>query len=597
VLPESLGRLANLLGPDRIINRAYELEQLTRDMGEVPTLLGRRLPPVVPGFGLRPRSTAELAQAVTELARDGVPWTARGMASTGLGGAVPLCDGAVVDLGDLRGVDAVDGAGLRVSVRAGTTFYSLQRALAGSGLELLAQPSNAFGTIGGWAASGGLGLGSLGAGPVSDQVEAIEVVLPTGEVERLQSGDRRFHDFFGTEGQLGVISTLTVRVRRAEPGFRVVGRALPTFREAVSWACDLAGAEPRPGTVMIAGAEETGGDGQLPAGEVVLAELPPGSETPPAGGAGGRELPPETALRLWSRRFFPLDNHLGPVFLASEVVLPAAGAAPFVELCRRLARRYGVPIHPHGHLVRLGDPVEVLLLVVFPCDPRQLWHHLLLAPLAAALTAAGVRSGGRPYGVGSWNTPFVAASLGRDHLDRLARRKRELDPERLVNRGRFFGLATDSPALGLAMRPSVFPHLARAAALTTPRLIRRHDPSQLPASDAERCISCGACVPVCPAVAATGDESVSARSKLRLLRRIACQPAPAGAELADSLRCLKCGQCSEVCARALDLLHCWELLEDEVRARVDAGELGRVIDDFVEQVDRRHDRVLEVTLP
>jgi len=293
-----------------------------------------------------------------------------------------------------------------------------------------------------------------------------------------------------------------------------------------------------------------------------------------------------------------MDNPLGPVFLASEAIFPAEKVPRFVRAARRLTGRYGVPLHGHSYAVAAGDDPAILVLLTFPADPRQGWHHLMLTPLAAALTAAAVRHGGKPYGVGIWNTPFARRSFGDERHRRVEAAKRRLDPDGLLNPGKFFRVGTDVALLPTLMSPGVYPTSLRMAGLATPMLMKRHDPSELPAATEERCIACGACVPVCLAVAATGAESVSGRAKLALMRRLSAGDALDDDELLGSQRCLKCGQCAEVCARSLDLLGAWEELETTVRGRVDEARFREIIERFADQVDANRDElVLPVALP
>ena len=116
---------------------------------------------------------------------------------------------------------------------------------------------------------------------------------------------------------------------------------------------------------------------------------------------------------------------------------------------------------------------------------------------------------------------------------------------------------------------------------------------------APQCIGCGACVPVCPAVAATGRETVSARAKLRLANHLTNgEDGVADEDLVGALRCLKCGQCAEVCARGLDLLGSWDELEDQVTRRLDAPDrIRQTIETFTTQIDCSRTRVLASALP
>jgi len=591
--------VAEAIGEDQVRQGTAEVAAVARDMGEPPALFDRLLERRAPGLVVRPRDVDQLSRAVAVLSREGVSVTPRGIGSCGLGGAVPVAGGALLDLSRMTGVLGIDPDRQTVQVRAGTPFFFLEQALRRHGLTLQARPTNAFGTIGGWASAGGLGLGSLRAGPVAQQVEQLDVVLPDGGREVLDSSDARFNDFFDTEGQLGLIGGLTLRVREARHAPRIAGLVFPDLAAATAYVARLAADEACGSTlraaVLMGRSEDFGGD--LPAGEVLLVEGARAADFPDVDKPGAQNLDPGATARLWRHRFFPMDGDMGPVFLASEALLPPTLAADFVERARSTARRFGVPLHAHCHAVRTGGQLELLVLLLFPADPRQGWHHLMLTPLAAVLTSLAARAGGRPYGVGIWNTPFARAHFGEERYQQIAERKAAVDPAGVLNPGKFFSVGTDALALSTVMKPGLYSSSLQLASLFAPLAMRRHDPSARPATTADRCVSCGACVSVCPAVAATGSETVSARAKLGLQRRIDTGENPPDEELLDSQRCLKCSQCGEVCARGLALLEAWDELEKHVGERVAQDQLRDTIGSFVRLVDEQGGPILDAALP
>ncbi len=577
--------ITEALGPGRLVQGQRELGQLTRDMGTPPPVFERLLRCHPPSLALRPRSAAELARAVGLLSREGVAFTTRGLGSSGLGGAVPVSEGVVLDLSGLTGVLALDTARRRVHVAAGTSFFHLQRALDPHGLSLRSRPSNAFGSIGGWAACGGLGLGSLRAGPVAEQVTALDLVLPDGGQERLTPGDPGFPDFFDTEGQLGVIGALELQLGPSDRACAVAGLSFPDLSSAMDHLASIAQGDGRPLTALLVGrGREQHGLECPPDRELMLLQLPAG-QAPTQASRGVEMLPAELTARLWQRRFFPMDGPLGPIFLASESLLAMNRVAPYVAGARRLAARYGVPLHVHCHAVATGGSPRVLVLQLFPVDPGQPSRHLLLTPLAAVLTARARQAGGVPYGVGIWNTPFARDRFG-ERFEQLRARKNTLDPRGLLNPGKFFQVGVDAKLLPALMNPTLYPTSLSAAALASPLILPREAESQDAASTPARCIRCGSCATVCPAVTATGEETLSARAKLGLLQRLQQGEEPPETELLAALRCLDCGQCAEVCARGLDLLAAWQDLEQEARQRcTDPGALADSLLGFAEQVD------------
>jgi FAD/FMN-containing dehydrogenase/ferredoxin len=595
-LPDAARAVAEDLGEDRVLAHPTEVGAVGRDMGEPPALFDRLLARRAPGFVVRPRTEGEVAAAVARLASEGVPITPRGLGSTGLGGAVPVDGGAVLDLSWVTGVASIDPRTPAVEVSAGTSFYHLQSQLQPHGLTLLSRPTNAFGTVGGWASAGGLGLGSLAAGPLADQVLGLRAVHADGRPVVLQREDDGFADLFDTEGQMGILTRLTLRVAPHRARARLVGLVFEDLAAACAYLARVVEAANPRAAILMGRAEELV-EGEKP-GEILILEADPGDDLPDLDKPGARNLSDAVTSRLWQHRFFPMDSPLGPVFLASEALMPASRVAGFMAAAKGLAGRYKVPLHLHGHVVGGGEDPGVLALLLFPADPRQPWHHLMLTPLAAALTALAVKHEGRPYGVGIWNTPFARDHFGADRVRDLAQRKARWDPRGLLNPGKFFGVGSRAGALSTMMNPGLYPTSLGLASITTPWMMRRHDPSTRPATTADRCVCCGACVPVCPAVAATGNETVSARAKLALIKQLAHGDATDDGDLLGSLRCLKCGQCAEVCARGLDLVTSWEDLEAQVEARLDGPErIRETVEKFTRQVDQSRARVLASALP
>ncbi len=581
----------------RIITTPMELKDFQRDMGEPPRVFSHLLSSSMPQVLIQPQTPKELSVSIKLLHRRKIPFTPRGMGSTGLGGAVPVAGGAVVDLSRMSGIISVDKKTEEIKVLAGTTFHKIQTGLAKYGLELKSRPSNAFGTIGGWASGGGMGLGSLTAGPIMKQVRDVEVVYPDGSLELLTSSAKGFEDLFQTEGQLGIIASLTLQAQKCTHmphaialSASSVGSAMETVHALLKHSI------PVNELTLLGRTEDHPALSVEPGRQLLLATWtsPPGSVHIPDSSV---ILPQELANHLWNRRFFPMDNDLGPIFLASEAIVPLDKVESLTRAARKRARRFGLPLLLHGHVVATQDTLEMLVLFMFPCDPEREWNHLMLAPLAAILTSIARRKGGRPYGIGIWNTPFAKKSFGPKRMKRLKEQKRILDPDNLCNPGKFFRVGTKAKTLPLVMSRGVYPSMLSIASGLGPVLKGRsyQDKHANPAFD--RCVWCGACVTTCPAVAVTGSESVSARAKLSILKRIHQHEHVADEELASSMRCLACGQCQEVCARGLNLLDQWEDLERFARKQLDDESFKDCVTKFAALVDAKRDKAMGVALP
>ncbi len=111
------------------------------------------------------------------------------------------------------------------------------------------------------------------------------------------------------------------------------------------------------------------------------------------------------ASYIWSERYFALKaQRLGPSLLAGEVLLGRAALPNFIRRARRLARRFGADL---GIEAILAGADECTVIAAFPCDFRKPLSYFLNLLLVQLLVRLGTRLGGSPYGIGTWNSPFL----------------------------------------------------------------------------------------------------------------------------------------------------------------------------------------------
>ncbi|TLZ62901.1 MAG: FAD-binding oxidoreductase, partial [Methanobacteriota archaeon] len=206
--------LRRVLGPRaRIIWRGAELDLYARDQADIPESLRRMLIRTTPDVVVQPETVEDVANVVTAAYDLGIPVIPRGAASFPLGGAVPTMGGVVIDLSAMRRIHAIDKERILADVEAGVRWSTLQEVLRGDGLTLRTYPSSWFSTVGGWVATGGYGINSLKFGHLSKNVKALQVVTPTEGVWWVDEGHKDFPLYFGTEGQLGLVTRVVLKIR------------------------------------------------------------------------------------------------------------------------------------------------------------------------------------------------------------------------------------------------------------------------------------------------------------------------------------------------------------------------------------------------
>lgn len=154
-----------------------------------------------------------------EVAREhGVPITPVAAGSSLEGNALPARGGISLDVRGMDYVPEIDPESMTVTAGPGITHLELNRRLREHGLFFSVDPG-AEASLGGMAGTNASGSNALRYGAMRDQVLGLEVVLADGRVIRAGSKARKTssgydlkHLFVGSEGTLGVITELTVRV-------------------------------------------------------------------------------------------------------------------------------------------------------------------------------------------------------------------------------------------------------------------------------------------------------------------------------------------------------------------------------------------------
>ena len=204
-----LSDLRALLG-DRCTTNASELEHHSHSESWHPA--------GVPDVVVYPLSTDEVSAIVRAAARAGAPIVPFGAGSS-LEGHVNAVEGGVsIDLSRMTRVIRLSVDDLDVTVEAGITHRELNKALANTGVYFWVDPG-ADATIGGMTATGASGTTTVRYGTMRETVRGLTVVLADGRVIRTGGRARKSsagYDltrlFVGSEGTLGVITEITLRV-------------------------------------------------------------------------------------------------------------------------------------------------------------------------------------------------------------------------------------------------------------------------------------------------------------------------------------------------------------------------------------------------
>jgi glycolate oxidase len=415
---------------------------------------------VVPGTPIalvRAGSTPEVAATLRLASRFGVGVVTRG-AGTGLSGGSAAVDGCIT-LSTERMRDVRIDAGSMVAVaQPGALNVEVKAAARTEGLWYPPDPSSyEICSIGGNLATNAGGLCCVKYGVTTDYVLGIEVVLADGTVTRL--GGRTIKDvagldlkrlFVGSEGTLGVITEATLSLRPTPPpSSTVVATFADPVAAGVAVASTMASLRPSALELMdqaavaaVESAKPMGLDtsigalllGQSDAGDATAARIAEHAEAAGATYVAVTDDPDEGELLMAARRMaIPCVERLGSV-LIEDVGVPIPQIPALLAAVAGVAERHDTAIPVIGHA---GDGNFHPLVTFDPSDPAAVARAdaAFGAVMDAALDLGGTITG--EHGVGSLKAAHLATQLGPDVIDLSRRVKAALDPQGILNPGKW----------------------------------------------------------------------------------------------------------------------------------------------------------------
>jgi len=599
ITPTQVRELREQIGEGRVLTLKSDRAIYSYDLGHIPVYLKNLLFHSMPGCVIQPSSEEELIEIIKFCRAKGVRMITRAAASSGFGNVIPTDGEVVIDLSFLRQVVDFDPSVPSITVQSGTRWADVDAFLHEKGLALYTYPSSYYSSVGGWVATGGLGINSLRFGHLKNHVLSMRIVFPTGEARDVLPSNPWFSRFFGTEGQLGSITQVCLKVRPRPKQTFPLALSFREEQEAFQWMSRVMAGKTNCNHIKFMGPDLVTEINRFYGGPLieprpsVLAVFEDTEDRDNLEASPGEKAPEYLARFLWHERLFPLRmSQVGASFLASETLFEDGAVAPYVEEIRRMAGRLGFDLLVEAHAI---ETHRLLLMPHFLCDPKRPVHYLLALGLTSLLTKLAVDHGGVPYGVGIWNSPFIRDKYDVKSLNDLRRWKDQIDPDHLFNPSRYFHVETRLLNLpGLGFRPWIFRLLMKGLVVTSPiwawvtRSLNssRSIPTKV-LTPVERaaslCSRCGSCLSVCPAYRVTRDEALTPRSKLRLIQKLSERQVLSCEEAQKVFLCLHCRACEGTCQSRLSLVEAWKDLEE--RMARDYGTPGEAVDKFIKNVD------------
>jgi glycolate oxidase len=232
-------KLEDLIGRDYVITEPFELEKYSRDETEDLSFF--------PDFVVKVSNVNDISTVLKLANKYKIPITPRG-GGTGLsGGALPINGGIVLSTERMNRIIEIDKKNFFVIVEPGVITQTLQDTLESEGLFYPVDPASRGSCfIGGNVAENSGGPRAVKYGVTKDYVLGLEVVLPNGEF--LKTGSKTIKNatgynltqlFVGSEGTLGIITKIILRVLSVPTHRRVLLAAYNEVDECISSVAEL----------------------------------------------------------------------------------------------------------------------------------------------------------------------------------------------------------------------------------------------------------------------------------------------------------------------------------------------------------------------
>jgi D-lactate dehydrogenase (cytochrome) len=413
------------------------------------------------------RETGHVVEVLRYAEKQRVPVTPFGAGSSLEGHVIPTAGGISLDLGGLDAIAAIRPAELTATVGAGVRRLALERRLGEHGLFFPVDPG-ADATLGGMAATNAAGTMTVRHGKMRPQVLGLEAVLPGGRVIRTGSRASKTSAGYdttglliGSEGTLGVITELTLRVRGIPEATAVIRASLPDVNAACGASCAIVASGIEALRIELLDPwevealnlyAETG----FPTGALLFVEVAGGAtqvETEleevravlaGAGATGlAEERDPTRRARLWRARheIFFAEKAMAPgkASVSTDVCVPLGELEGAMRDARAAIDRLGLV---GGISAHAGDGNFHVALLVDPDDAEEMDRvgRFNEALVDYALAHDGTCTG--EHGIGLGKLDFLAREHG-DQLELMRSIKAAFDPNGVMNPGKVLRKETE----------------------------------------------------------------------------------------------------------------------------------------------------------
>ena len=441
--------------------RAYESDGLT----------AYRQPPMV---AVLPRTVGEVAAILKYCHAQDIKVVPRGSGTSLSGGALPLADGVLLGLGKFNRVIEIDYANRCAIVQPGVTNLAISQAVEGAGFYYAPDPSSQIAcSIGGNVAENAGGVHCLKYGLTTNNVLGVELVLMDGEIVRIggRHMDSDGYDLLGvitgSEGLLGVITEITVRILPKPPAARALLIGFPSSVAAGNCVASVIGAGIIPaGMEMMDNPAINAAEDFVEAGyprdaaALLIVELDgPDVEVDDlvervngiALDHGATSLrasrTEDERVRFWAGRksAFPAVGRISPDYYCMDGTIPRSRLPEVLSRIAELTETFGLRV---ANVFHAGDGNLHPLILYDANRDGELESAEAFGEeiLKLCVEVGGVLTG--EHGVGVEKRDLMGTMFSDDDLKQQQRLKCAFDPAQLLNPGKVFPVLHRCAELG-----------------------------------------------------------------------------------------------------------------------------------------------------
>lgn len=422
--------------------------------------------PAPPDAVIFAHSTDEVSAIVALCALHNVPIIPYGSGSSLEGHLLALQGGLSIDLSEMNAIVAIHPEDLTATVQAGVTRKALNEQLRDTGLFFPIDPG-ADASLGGMAATRASGTNAVRYGSMRENVLALTVVLADGRIIKTGTRARKSsagYDltrmFVGSEGTLGIITEVTVRIYPQPEHLSVATCTFPTMNEAVQTTIETIQMGVPLSRIEFVDALAIRGMNTY--SKLSMEEAPTlffefqGSESAiqeqiaivqelaDSHGASGFQwaTKQEERNKLWAARhnalFALLQLRPGSKAITTDVCVPISRLADCVNETVSDCETTGLMCPIVGHV---GDGNFHVLILIDPNSETErdtaeaLNHRIVRRAIAMDGTCTG------EHGIGLHKMGFLVEEHGDDAVEVMRSIKHALDPRNLMNPGKIFAFS------------------------------------------------------------------------------------------------------------------------------------------------------------